>query len=98
MSAVIGTDVHIFGAVLSCARAKTVQTERIFVCGRAVIVVIFAACVKLAINKLPVIASFFFVVIKGNSTSEIFNFNRMIGKNSDVDYIAVAFTRFVNRV
>ena len=76
--AIIRINVHIFRAVLRSTRAKTVKTEGILISGVLVVVIVFTACVKLTVNKIPVPSAFCFVVSKGNTAAVVVNLNRMV--------------------
>ena len=80
------------------ARAKTVQTKGIFVRAAALVVFVFAACVKLAENKFPVVASLLLVESKGNAASAVIYFYGKIVKGSYGNDIAVPLACLVNRI
>ena len=58
--------------------------------------VIFAACIKVAKNELPVIAIFFRVKVNGDSPAEIAHLDRIVKKTRNDNFIAEALARFVN--
>jgi hypothetical protein len=62
------------------------------------VVVIFTACIKLAINELPVIFSFVLVVIEGNASSEVLDGDDAILGSSDIDAVTVSFSRLIDGV
>ena len=94
----IACDVHELRAVLRGARTETVETERVAVGFALFVVVIFSARVKLAENKIPVVALFFFVPVERDSASEVLDRDRMITRDRHVDHVAVALARFVDGV
>ena len=92
-----GLHLHVLGGILRGARAKTVQTKRIFI-RAALVVFVFAACVKLAENELPVVASLLLVESKGNTASAVIYFYGKIVKYGYGNDIAVPLACFVNRI
>ena len=96
--AVVGINIHKFGAVLSCAGAETVKAERIFVGRAAVVVIVFTACVKLTVNKIPVPSFFLFVISQRNASSVVVYGDAVILVKDGKDTVTVTLSRFVHRV
>ena len=93
----VNGNVHKFGRILSSARAEAVKTERILIV-LARIIIKLAACVKLAVNKLPVIALFGGVIVNGAAAAEILYLDRAVIKNCKNDFFPVTLTRLIDRV
>ena len=95
----IGLHLHKFGAVLCCGGTEAVETEGIFIMGIiACIVIILAACVKLAVYELPVVFALVFVVIQRNTAAEVLDGDDAVACCGDVDAVAVSFSCFVNGI
>ena len=98
LSVLVRADVHVFRAVLRCARAETVKSQGIFVRRRVAVVVVLAAGVKFAVDKLPVVPLFLLVPVKRHSAAEILDLDRVVGVYRHIYPVTVALTRLVNRV
>ena len=98
VSSVVGEYVHKLGAVLSSASAKTVKSERILIRRAALVVVVFAARVKLTVYKIPVPAPLSLVVSKRNSAAVVLNADRVIKIGGNGNYRAVPLLCLVHRV
>ena len=94
IAAGVNFGVHIFGSVLRGAKSESVKAQRILVVS-AVVGIVFSAGVKLAENKLPVIAVLFFVIVNGYSSAEILHLNAAVEIACDNYFVAVALARFV---
>ncbi len=90
-------DVHVFGGVLGRARAQAVGTEREVVVA-ALVVVVFATCVELAKDELPVKALLGGVPVERAAAAVVLYLNGTIAKGGKGDELAVALARLVNGV
>ena len=81
-----------------CAAAEQVQPAIELVSRVTVIIIIFTACIKLAINELPVPALLVLVVSKRNASTEILDLYGKIAELTNNYLIAVTFSCLVNRV
>ena len=72
-------NVHIFARILRSTRAETVQAKTVAV-HTALVVVIFTAGIKLAVNQLPVVSALGLVVVKGNTASVVAHLDRAVHK------------------
>ena len=86
--------IHVFRAVLRCAKSESVKTERVQI-ALAFALVIFSACVKLAEYKLPVVFFLFRVPVERDSAPVVLNLNGIIIKARDLNDLSVAFLCFV---
>ena len=89
--------VHVARGVLRGAGAETVETERILV-ALAGIVVVLAAGVQLAVDKLPVHAVFPGVEVHRAAAPLILDLNTVVKIARDGDELAVSLARFVDGV
>ena len=62
------------------------------------VVVVFAACVQLAENELPVEAFFGGVPVERAAAAVVFDLNGAVGKGGKRDEVAIALARLVDRV
>ena len=90
-------NVKILGRILRRARAESVQPETKLIILTAIIIV-FTSRIEFAIDKLPVITTFFVIIVERNAASVVLNLNGPVAKTYDLDAISVAFSGFVNRV
>ena len=90
-------DIHVFRGVLRGARAQAVGAEREVVVA-ALVVVVFAACVQLAENELPVEAFFGGVPVERAAAAVVFDLNGAVGEGGKRDEVAIALARLVDRV
>ena len=87
---------HPFAGILGGAKAKAVQAK-----GEVIVtatLAIFASRVQFAEHKIPVPAFFSFIVIDGDTAAKVLYFHRVIRVKGNVDFVAVAVTRFVDGV
>ena len=89
--------VKIARGILRGARAKAVETEREFIVTAGVVVVL-AACVKLAENQLPVVTALFFVPVNGAAAAEVLDLDGAVGIARHDHKIAVTLARLVDGV
>ena len=90
-------DVHVLGCVLGRARAQAVGAEREVVVA-ALVVVVFATCVELAKDELPVKALLGGVPVERAAAAVVLYLNGAIAKGGKGDELAVALARLVNGV
>ena len=90
-------DVHVFGSVLSRTGAQAVGAEREVVVA-ALVVVVFATCVELAKDELPVKALLGGVPVERAAAAVVLYLNGTIAKGGKGDELAVALARLVNGV
>ena len=90
-------DVHVFGGVLGRARAQAVGTEREVVVA-ALVVVVFATCIELAKDELPVKALLGRVPVERAAAAVVLYLNGAIAKGGKGDELAVALARLVNGI
>ena len=90
-------DIHVFRGILRGARAQAVGAEREVVVA-ALVVVVFAACVQLAENELPVEALFGGIPVERAAAAVVFDLNGAVGEGGKRDEVAIALAGFVNRV
>ena len=90
-------NVHVFRGVLSRAGAQAVGTEREVVVA-ALVVVVFATCVELAKDELPVKALLGGVPVERAAAAVVLYLNGAIAKGGKGDELAVALARLVNGV
>ena len=95
--AVVGLYGHKLRAALGRAGTKTVKTQGILV-GAALVVVVFTACVKLAVDQIPVPASLGLVPAKRNAASAVVHLDALVEEDLDADLRAVTLSRLVHRV
>ena len=90
-------DVHVFGRVLRGAGAETVGSQRKIVIA-ALVVVVFAACIQFAENKLPVEAFFSGVPIQRAAAAVVFHLDGTVGESGKRDEITVSLAGFVDGI
>ena len=90
-------DIHVLGGVLGRARTQAVGTEREVVVA-ALVVVVLAAGVELAKDKLPVKALLGRVPVERAAAAVVLYLNGAIAKGGKGDELAVALARLVNGV
>ena len=95
---VVGINLHKLRAVLRSARAKAVKTEGIFICGFAVVIVVFTARVKLTVNKVPVPSLLLFVISERNAAAVVVDRDGVVGVENSENLVAVTLSCLVNRV
>ena len=96
-SVAINFNVGVLGGILGSAGSQTVQTERVFIVS-AFVVFVLTARVKLAVNKLPVIALLRVVVVNGTAASEVLHFHGTVLIIGNDYLVAVSIAGFINRV
>ena len=87
---------HPLAGILGGAKAKAVQAKGEVIV--AATLAIFASRVQFAEHKIPVPAFFSFIVIDGDTAAKVLYFHRVIRVKGNVDFVAVAVTRFVDGV
>ena len=87
---------HPCRGVLGGAQTQTVQTQAELVVILAFAV--FAACVHLAEQQLPVIASLAVVPVHGHTAAEVLHDDAAVLAAGDIDGVAVAVAGFVDGV
>ena len=90
-------DVHKLRGILRRTSTQSVKTQRIFIVISAVIIIL-AASIKLAVNKLPVIFFLTLVIVNRTTTSEVFHLNRIVIVLCNDYLVAMTVTSLVYRV
>ena len=94
----VGCDLHVFGGILRCAGAQTVQSQRVLVCGTVAVVVVFSAGVQLTVDEIPVPASLAFVPAQRHAAPAVVHLDTQIAEVRDLYDRSVSLTRFVHGV
>ena len=90
-------DVHVLRGILRCTGTKAVQTERKLIVFASVVLV-FAASVQLAEDKLPVVTLLVFVPFDRDTAAVVSDFDRAVRVARGNDLGAVALSCLVDRV
>ena len=86
---------HVLGCILCSTETETVETERIFV-ATAVICIVLTTCIKVAENKLPVVALLTCIVVNRYTSTEVLHLYRFIEKACYDNLLTVTLSRLVD--